>query len=302
MNRAARPGKQTLTAPVDPTNRGRVVKDNHNLTAHPPRGKRQLPRQTEVKRGLPPERNPDDAPIGFAAHPKLPDTASKLLRIQYDDYLDAGDSEKASKLARLSASDAAAGIAAELNKGERNPENNKDNRHRKNKRKYLRQTVSAELWRDPDRQRELRRMLRDHPQRDLVLASFRMAADDEPFTRAHQLAKLLIEQMELAARPIRSAEVDRLIEDQLERAEHLRRAGVGGLAILTEERAAHLAQEHQRDFRTEDDRADAMVRAAAGRLVWHFAMRGDRLVAGLVTAALGREIDPRRARYVAIGR
>jgi hypothetical protein len=276
-------------------------RDTTTVTSTQPRS-RSPARPTRVEWGLPPKQ-PDNALIAFDTHPRLSETAAKLLQIQYDDYRRAGDDDKAWRLARLSASEAAARIADELNRDDRNSENNKDDRNCEEKRKYLRETVSAELWRDPNSQRELRRVLRDHQQRDLVLASFRMAADDEPFTRAHQLAKLLIEQVELAARPIRPAEVDRLIARELERAELLRRAGgVGGFAILSEERAARLAQEHERDFRTEDDRADAMVRAAARRLVWHFAIRGDRLVAGLVGAALGREIDPRRARYVAIGR
>jgi hypothetical protein len=235
----------------------------------------------------------DATAVTFCAHPKLPATAAKLLQIQYGDYRRAGDYDKASRLSRLSASEAAARVADELNK---------DDRNREEKRKYLRQTVPAELWRARHSRRELRRMLRDHPQRGLVLASFRMAADEEHWMRAHQLAKLLIEQVELAARPIRPANVDRVIGDKLERAEHPRLGGVSGLAILSEERAARLAQEHERGFRTEDDRADAMVRAAARRLVWYFAMRGDRLVARLVGAALGREIDPRRVRYVAIRR
>jgi hypothetical protein len=233
----------------------------------------------------------DDTAVAFCAHPKLPREAANLLHIQYDDYRRAGDAGRAARLACLSASDEVGRIAAELNKEDR-----------KEKRKYLRQTVAAELWRDRQSQCELRRMLQDHPQRDLVLASFRMAADDEPFTRAHQLTKLLIEQVELVARPIRPAKVDRFIEDELERAEHLRLAGIGTLASICEQRAAQLAQEHERDFRTEDDRANAMFRVAARRFVWHFAMRGDRLVAALVGAALGREIDPRRVRYVAIGR
>jgi hypothetical protein len=241
----------------------------------------------------------DDTAVTFCGHPKLPATAAKLLQIQYDDYRRAGDYDKASRLARLSASKAIARVADELNKDDRNRENNKGDRNREGKKKCLRQTVSAELWRDRHSRRELRRMLRDHPQRDLVLASFRMAADKEHWMRAYQLAKLLIEQVELAARPIRPVELDRLIEDTLERAEHLRLGGVTGLAILSEERAARLAQEHERDFRTADDRADAMVNAAARRLVWHFAMRGDQLVAALVGAALGREINPRRVRYVA---
>lgn len=132
----------------------------------------------------------DDTPGAFSWHPDLPPVTVKLLRLQFHDYLCAGDSRRAAKLARVSASDAAGRIATELNK--RNHEN-----------KYLRQTVSAVLWRDQHTRRKLQRMLRDHPRRELALASFRMAAHDEPWVRAFQLAKLLIEQVELAKQPLR---------------------------------------------------------------------------------------------------
>jgi hypothetical protein len=231
----------------------------------------------------------ENIPGVFPAHPDLPPVTVKLLRLQYDDYLRAGDSRRTTKLARLSASHAAGHLAAELNK--RNREG-----------KYLRQTVSAELWRDPDTRRQLQRMLRDYPQRRLALASFRMAAHDEASVRAFQLAKLLIEQVELAAQPLRPEEVDRLIDYERQRAENFRRAGAGVLARLCEQKAAQLARDHEKDFRTEAERDDAMIRAAARRLVWHFAMRGDRLVARLVGEATGRVIDFRRVRYVSIGR
>jgi hypothetical protein len=231
----------------------------------------------------------DDPPGALFAHQDLPPATVKLLRLQYDVYLCAGDSRRTTELARLSASAAAGRIAAELNK------QNREN-------KYLRQTVSAELWRDPHTRRKLQRMLRDHPQRGLALASFRMAAHDEPWVRAFQLARLLIEQVELAAQPLCPAEVDRLIDNERQRAEHFRRAGAGLAAWLWEQRAAQHVRDHERDFRTEAEREDAMIRAAAKRLIWNFAMRGDRLVANLVGEALGCAIPFRRVRYVSIGR
>jgi hypothetical protein len=231
----------------------------------------------------------DHTPVAFSAHRDISAITVKFLRLQYDDYLGAGDHRRVAELARLSASDVAGRIAAELNK--RNREN-----------KYLRQTVSAELWRDPRTRRKLQRMVRDHPQRRLALASFRMAAHDERRVRAFQLAKLLIEQVELAAQPLRPDEVGRLIDYERRRADNYRRAGVGLLAWLCERMAAKHAQDHERDFRTEAEREAAMIRAAAKRLVWQFAMRGDRLVAGLVGEALGRVIDFRRVRYVITGR
>jgi hypothetical protein len=232
----------------------------------------------------------DDTPVAFFAHRALSPVTAKLLRLQYDDYLCAGDSRRATKLARLSASDATSRLAAELNK-----------RNRKNG-EYLRQSVWAELWRDPRTRRKLQRMLQDHPQHRLVLAGFRMAAHDEPRMREFHLVTLLIEQAELAARPLRPEEVDRLIHHERLRAEHYRRAGAGLLAWLCEQRAAQHARDHERDFRTEASREDAMIYAAARRLVWYFAFRGDRLVAGLVGEALGRVIFPRRVCYLITGR
>jgi hypothetical protein len=158
--------------------------------------------------------------------------------------------------------------------------------------------VRAELWRDPHTRRKLQRLVRDYPQRRLVWAGFRMAADNEPWMRAFHLATLLIEQVELAAQPLRPEEIDRLIDNERQRAENYCRAGVGVLAWLCEQKATQHARDQERDFRTEADREDAMIRAAARQLVLNFAMRGDRLVAGLVGEALGRMIHPRRVRYV----
>jgi hypothetical protein len=245
----------------------------------------------------------DDTPDAFCAHPDLPPETVEMLHLQYRVYLCPDDSRWATKLARLSASAAAdtlarlsgsnvAGhIAAELNK--RNREN-----------KYLRPTVWAELWRDPRTRRKLQRIVRelDLPERQPVLAGRHMALHDEPRMRAIQFAQLLIDQAELAGQPLRPEEVDRLIDNERQRAESLRRAEMDSLAWIRERRAAQLAREHERDFRTEAEREDAMIRAAAKWLIWHFAMRGDRLVAGLVGEALGRVINFRRVRYVVTGR
>lgn len=95
--------------------------------------------------------------------------------------------------------------------------------------------------------------------------------------------------------------MDRLIDNERQRAENFQRAGADVLARLCEQKAAQLARDHKRDFRAEAEREDAMIGAAARRLVWHFAMRGDRLVARLVGEALGRVIKFRRVRYVSIG-
>jgi hypothetical protein len=228
----------------------------------------------------------DHTPDAFSTHRDLPPLTVKLLRLQYDDYLWAGDKRRAAQLVRLSASDAAGRVAAGLNR-----------RNRKSG-EYLHPTVWAEVWRRPQTRRKLQRMVRDHPQRRLVLASFRMGAD-ERWARPFQLAKLLIQQVELAARPLRPPEVDRLIDDERQSAENYGRCGMGVLACICERRAAQHARDY---FRTEAEREDAMIYAAARWLVWHFAMRGDRLVAGLVGEGLGREIFPRRVCYLITGR
>jgi hypothetical protein len=134
------------------------------------------------------------------------------------------------------------------------------------------------------------------------LAGSRLAAHEETWVRTFQLAKLLIEQVELAAQPLRPEEVDHLIDDTRQRAESYGRAEMGLLAWICERRAAQLARDHEKDFRTEAEREHAMIRAAAKRLIWHFAIRGDRLVAGLVGKALGRAIGQRRVFYVLTGR
>jgi hypothetical protein len=234
----------------------------------------------------------DNIPGAFSAHPDLSPATVKLLRLQYDNYLGAGDSRRATELAHLSASDEAGHIAVELNKSNRDPED---------KRKYFHPTVWAELWRDQHTRRKLRRLVR-HPQRQRVFAGLSLAAHDELWWRGFQLAKLLIEQVELAAGPLRPEEVDRLIDDKRQRAESYRRAGLGLLAWLCEQLAAQHARDHEKDFRTEAEREDAMIRAAAKRLVWHFAIRGDRLVADLVGEALGRVISQRRVCYLLTAR
>src|SRR5262249_29308218 len=153
---------------------------------------------------------------------------------------------------------------------------------------YLHPTVWTGLWRDRYARRKLRRMMRAHPHRPRVFAVLNLAAHDELWWRGFQLAELLIEQVELAAQPLRPEEVDGLIDDARQRAEIYRRAGWGLLSWICERRAAQLARDHDRNFRTEAEREDAMIRAATKRLFWQFAMRGDRLVAGLVGKALGR--------------
>jgi hypothetical protein len=236
----------------------------------------------------------DDTPVAFFPHRDLPLVTVKLLRLQYDEYLCARDSRRATELAHLSASDEAGDIAVELNKS---------NRDREDKRKYFHPTVWTGLGRDRHARRKLRRMMRDHPQRPRVCAGLSLAAHDELWWRGFQLAKLLIEQVELAAQPLRPEEVDGLIDDKRQHAEIYRRSpGWALLAWICEQRAAQLARDHERDFRTEAEREVAMIRAAGKRLFWQFAMRGDLCVAGLVGKALGREILPRRVCYLLTGR
>ena len=80
----------------------------------------------------------DDTPVAFFPHRDLPPVTVKLLRRQYDDYLCAGDSRRATELSHLIASDEAGDIAFELNKSNRNPEN---------KWKYFHPTIWAGVWR-----------------------------------------------------------------------------------------------------------------------------------------------------------
>jgi hypothetical protein len=235
----------------------------------------------------------DDTPVAFFPHRDLPPVTVKLLRLQYDDYLCADDSRRATELAHLSASDEAGDIAVELNES---------NRDREDKRRYLHPTVWTGLWRDRHARRKLRRMMRDHPQRARIFAGLSLAARDELWWRGSQLSKLLIEQVELAAQPLRPEEVDRLIDDERQRAEIYWRAEWGLQAWRCEQRAAQLARDHERDFRTEAERENAMIRAARWRFFCQFAMRGDLLVAGLVGKALGRVISPRRVCYLLTGR
>jgi hypothetical protein len=235
----------------------------------------------------------DDTPVAFFPHRGLPPVTVKLLRLQYDDYLCAGDSRRAAELAHLSASEEACDIAVELNES---------NRDREDKRKYFHPTVWTGLWRDRHARRKLRRMMRDHPQRERVFAGLSLAAHDELWWRGFQLAKLLIEQVELAAQPLRPKEVDGLIDDARQRAEIYRRAGLGLLAWICERRAAHLARDYERDFRTEAEREVAMILSAGSRLFWQFAMRGDLRVARLVGKALRRMISQRRVCYLLTAR
>ena len=231
-----------------------------------------------------------DTPDAFSADPDLRPVTVKLLRLKYDDYLRAGDSRRAIELAHLSASDEAGDIAVELNKSNRDPED---------KRKYFHPTVWAGLWRDQHTRRKLRRLMRHHRQRQRVFAGLSLAAHNELWWRGLQLAKLLIEQVELAAQPLRPEEVDDLIDDEQQHAEIYRRSlGWALLAWICERRAAQHVRDHERDFRTEAEREDAMIRAAGRRLFWQFVMRGDLRVAGLVGKALGRVICQRRVCYL----
>src|SRR5262245_41898939 len=109
----------------------------------------------------------DNIPGVFSAHSDLPPVTVKLLRLQYDGYLRAGDSRRATALAHLSASDETGHIAVELNKSNRDPED---------KRKYFHPTVWAGLWRDQHTRRKLRRLMRHHPQRQRVFAGLSLAA------------------------------------------------------------------------------------------------------------------------------
>lgn len=224
----------------------------------------------------------------------------------------------ASTLSRLSKSAPVGQLAFELNK-----------RDHANK-KYFRPSAWTEVWHNPAKMQSFRRSIVAYNDRyqSVVGRRFKEApgwqkvlqgklSDEERQLRAHndrqmreiQLAWLLIAQAELAALPLRLEEIDRRIDTERKLAEHLRHEGYVGEARSHERYAAELARKHERDFLNERQRENVMIFSAVMHLTWNFVvepsgtgLRGDRLVAGLVGEALGRDIKPGRVRSVVTGR
>lgn len=225
------------------------------------------------------------APAAFLPHPKLPRLLVPFLADRYRKFLARGDIATADTFARLAANDAAAGVAHELL-----------GRRRRGTNDYLRPTIDAQHWRDP----QSRRRLPAH-----LLSAYRLVARNESRARACFLVELLSDLAKMTTQPDArcKAEIDghrRSFEAERHAWLRLREAGFADLAKPYQQRALRhlvLADMLAREWRPNQDE---LLFVTCHRLTRHFGFRGDRIASALVTVALklDRQILPRHARHV----
>ncbi len=252
----------------------------------------------------------EDTPCRFSAHPGLPPYWVAWLRHLHRQALTQGEEAKAAVLARLAASEAAAlavrsgamrqggtvKFANELGK----------RRHRRDQAttEYLRPTRRVFVSRDRASRRELRGLFRLPGGNHL-----RAALHDEGCLRVHLAVGLLERLASLAAQPLNHAllEARKLLTKYrawCDEARRLRKHGkdeqadqLARMAIVYAKRAeTEMAQAEQgAPFATEEEREDYLIAETMFQLQWCFGFAGHRVAAGLVSAALGRQISPRRS-------
>jgi len=226
----------------------------------------------------------DDTPDAFSAHPDLPPLLAAELKVRRQALLERGDTATASVLARLAASDAAAGLVREL---DRRSTCTGD---------FLRPTIPVLFWRDLP----FRRLLRGHPQHTRALPVFRWAARNEEAARAVCVVELLSGLAEMAMQPderavAKVARRARAAAEEWQAAEALRVLGLPQAAGHTQMAFMHLSCAHILARKCPD--RDQLLRATCRRLARLFGFRGYRIVAALVSAALDVPISRRHTRY-----
>jgi hypothetical protein len=226
---------------------------------------------------------------GVFPHLGLSFRLATLLKGRYWKLREQGNDLMADALARLAATGAAARFEHECERRNRCTGD------------YLRQTIDALYWRDP----ELRRLHREDPQHAHKLPALRCAARDESMWRACIIVEILTELARATTQPDERAIAKvagraRAALKERRTAEALLAAGLPDDASkhmqLT---STYLLRAHVLAWRWTPDR-DELLRMTCFRLMRHFAFRGDRIASALVSAALemGEPISARRARYV----
>ena len=233
----------------------------------------------------------DDLPGAFSPHPDLPPLTVAQLEQYHQRFLERGDTATARVLARLAASKAASKLSKEM--------------HRRRAGEYVHPAGLVTIWRGgPDLQQEVKKLHSDYLKRQPNGVKWRdvrkwlesgSEACRERWERDCVVARLLAM---LAERVTRSdagtlAEIARQERNAgllrwLRKARYPRQA-----ALFTQ------AQDFEHNLNREWTRVEnELILAVYGPLSWEMGFLGYRFVAGLVGAALNREINWGRARYV----
>jgi hypothetical protein len=226
---------------------------------------------------------------GVFPHPRLSFRLAALLKGRYWKFREQGNNSMAGALALLAASAAAASLERECERRNRGAGD------------YLRPTIDALFWRDP----ELQRLHREDPEQAHKLPSFRCAARHESTWRACIVVEILSELARMTAHPdgravAKVAERARAAGKEWRTAEALRAVGhPDDAAEHTALASKHLLEARVLARRWTPDR-DELLRVTSWRLMRHFGFRGPRIAAALVSAALDldKPISARRTRYV----
>jgi hypothetical protein len=249
----------------------------------------------------------DDMPGGFSPRADLPPVMAANLKWDHQRYLDRGDTATALVLARLAASEAAKKLRKDVEREDRRTGTEDIPR----KGPYWRPTVLVGIWRDPDLQPELRRLLRKAlaiRQSGIAWEHLRTwlesAACHERWEREFIIAHLLAKLAEWATRPDEGtiAEIereDRAFAKTRDAAEVLDKAGhPDEAAELTQRAVKHLwrAQKLAREWSPNATELIRKVHASS----WQIGFLGYGIIAELVAAALNRPISRGQVRYVKI--
>jgi hypothetical protein len=235
----------------------------------------------------------------FSAHRDLPACLVALLKELLADrlrkMLKQCDIATAGALARLAATDAAAGLVYELKKGD----TLRCDTLRPLLGDYKHPTIDALLWRDL----ELQELLRADPQHEHKLQAYKCAARHETSWRACLVIELLSELAKMTTQ-----QPDERSKGKIDRHRRSFEAERRAWKLLCAEGLADEAEPHRKqalkhlvlaDILARPDR-DELLRVIFWRLARHFGFRANRIAAALVSAALElkKPISPRHTRYV----
>jgi hypothetical protein len=235
----------------------------------------------------------DDLPGAFSPHPDLPPLTVAQLEQYHQRFLERGDTATARVLARLAASKAASKLWREIRVRRRG--------------EYVHPAGLASLWRYPDLQPELKKLLSNYLKRQPNGIKWReirkwldSGARHEFWERQRIVAKLLAMLAERVTRSdagklvgiARQVQTQRNSEALLR---HLRKKHYPDYAAVFTKPPRDLEHNLNRGWtRVENE----LILAVYGPLSRPVGSLGYRIVADLVGAALDREIDWARVRYV----
>jgi hypothetical protein len=237
----------------------------------------------------------DDLPGAFSPHPDLPPLTVAQLEWYHQRYLERGDTATALVLTRLAASGAASKLWKEM--------------RRRRGGEYVHPAGLVSVWSDPDLRPGLQKLHRDYLTRHPNGVKWRdvrkwLESASRPTNERSERDLVVAEMLAMLAGRVTRSDAGNLAEmtRQLRNANDA--AGLLGWLIKGRhpDHAAvftQVAQDPEHNLKGEWTRVEnELILALYGTLSWPMGSLGYRIVAGLVGAALDREIDWQRARYV----